>query len=1109
MQLYARYIQSNPTKRQKVIGDYALQLTYAGRSYEAIPFFHEFLKNNPPLSKKYEAMLGLALAYRWSGQPELAQEIYKRLMMRYPNQDYILEEKAYAFVDEARGAAYTNDPKKAVILYEKAIDLAPHKSEEWLLEYAEQLNYSDDPAKAIFFFLKFLQTVPSEEDEIKARLGLALAYRRNNQSKLAKQIYDNLTSVKDQREVDAREEVEAKIELARHYAKTGRNPESALLFEQIILHDPQQRIELLREWADQVTAAGRASDAVPLYLEHLNQNLSESEEIKTRLGLATALRWSGNWKQAHIEYKRLLRDYPEKAQVEKGWVDNLIEQARHAARHDQNERSEELFSQLVQTVPERRKEFLLEWADQLNYSGDPAKAIRIFTEVLEYETDQEKRIQAYLGRALAYRWNKQRAKSKQEYEILVDRFPTHPRVKDQWTSALIDEARHAAYTSQNKESEMLFRKVILDAAPERRGELIREWADQLNYSDQSEKAIPIYREALQNAKNEEEEILILEGLALAYAWTDRIDEALLQYERILQAVSDNPDVVEEQKAVLIKAARLLADNHENAAAAQVYGQIIESHPETRNKLLREYADQLTFSNQAAKAVPLYDEYLAIPPSEEEIKQARYGLALALNWSNQKCRSIKVYCELVKEDPDDIRALLGEASVFISIDELSKAKKDLRHILKLEPKNVEGATKLGRALSFQNKQRDAQRILRQVICEHPENADANFYLAQAQFWMGRPNEALCSLERLFEYHPEHFEGLALQREIIHFGMARSRNEGTEAKQSDKLDIKSGYVEHSVSPNNNQTRFGTRYRRFQYDPDQIDEDVITVDRPSFFARHRINDNWEWFGRLGADYSHSKMPFKRHESFIWDTNLTYWYNDVFRFDAGTSRVTFDNIDSLSDGLWATYANVGLQITPNEQVRLTGIGNWGVYTDSNRRLWGMAEAEFRVFKKPHINFGTRTILFTFKKLVFPPAGYFNPHMYRSHVGFVHAFGKIKKSTYWDFYGSIGMEHARPQGNKRIFDCGGSVTFVINPQVEVRPFYHYFSSATDTGFARGTAGISIDWIWDPGYKRLVKTEEPDILDGPVPLLDYVRRSQGDLDTRSISPVPGSSLGDR
>jgi tetratricopeptide (TPR) repeat protein len=99
---------------------------------------------------------------------------------------------------------------------------------------------------------------------------------------------------------------EPPVQAAREAARADRNAEAAALFKEALAAAPQLRRELLKEYADQLTYAGEALVAVPLYREVLGWELPDSEARQARLGLALALSWSDRPDEARVEYERVL-----------------------------------------------------------------------------------------------------------------------------------------------------------------------------------------------------------------------------------------------------------------------------------------------------------------------------------------------------------------------------------------------------------------------------------------------------------------------------------------------------------------------------------------------------------------------------------------------------------------------------------------------------------------------------------------------------------------------------------------------------------------------------------------------------------------------------------
>jgi tetratricopeptide (TPR) repeat protein len=97
----------------------------------------------------------------------------------------------------------------------------------------------------------------------------------------------------------------------RTAARRNDNATAAAYFWYAMARAPSRRLEWLREYADQLTYAGSAAAAVPLYQESLTQaNLTVEKERRARLGLALALSWGDELERARDEYDAWLRLAP-------------------------------------------------------------------------------------------------------------------------------------------------------------------------------------------------------------------------------------------------------------------------------------------------------------------------------------------------------------------------------------------------------------------------------------------------------------------------------------------------------------------------------------------------------------------------------------------------------------------------------------------------------------------------------------------------------------------------------------------------------------------------------------------------------------------------------
>lgn len=184
---------------------------------------------------------------------------------------------------------------------------------------------------------------------------------------------------------------------ARTAARLGDNKRAAAHFGVAIRLEPARRGEWLLDYAEQLTYAGSAATAVPLYREALQRvDRTIEEERRIRLGLALALSWAGDFDAARREYDAWLADFPYDADAQLG-------RARVLSWMNQNAAAERAYASVVWGAPanlEAQRNFarVQSWR-----SRHRAALQRLEEQVRWYPEDVEARFllaqsQAWIGR---------------------------------------------------------------------------------------------------------------------------------------------------------------------------------------------------------------------------------------------------------------------------------------------------------------------------------------------------------------------------------------------------------------------------------------------------------------------------------------------------------------------------------------------------------------------------------------------------------------------------------------------------------------------------------------------------------------------------------------
>ena len=144
--------------------------------------------------------------------------------------------------------------------------------------------------------------------------------------------------------------------------------------------------------------------------------------------------------------------------------------------------------------------------------------------------------------------------------------------------SLVQAARVAAQTDRNRESAHLFAQAIA-LAPERRRELLQEYADQLTYSDRSSQAVPLYEHVLVAPRSQDEKLRALKGLGIAYLWSDRPSQARSVFQTFLR---ENP----ADQDVRRNLGRALSWSGRQREAIAYLQQLLSDHPDDQEARLQ-------------------------------------------------------------------------------------------------------------------------------------------------------------------------------------------------------------------------------------------------------------------------------------------------------------------------------------------------------------------------------------------------------------------------------------------------------------------------------------------------------------------------------------------
>jgi tetratricopeptide (TPR) repeat protein len=510
---------------------------------------------------------------------------------------------------------------------------------------------------------------------------------------------------------------------------------------------------------------------------------------------------------------------------------------------------------------------------------------------------------------------------------------------------------------------------------------------------------------------------------------------------------------------LVETARQAARANRHEEAIEAFQQAMAAAPERRREWQLELADQFTWSGRLDEAIALYREVtLADDPAEQ--RRARIGLARALSWDGQHSSALAEYDRLLELDPKDRETRLSRAQVLSWANRQGAALEEYRAVLREHPDDLEAQRAIGRVQSWRGRYRIAAAAMEQFLAKHPLDREATAILAESRDWMGRPDLAEQVVRKQLAGDAEDQRAAALLENLEFYQRPQARFDWRESHQSDDLRTTIYSLDSRLPLANGRSYVGLHYDLGSYRPPEGPVEKILVQRPGVLAHHRISDAFDWHGAAFLNVIDTYGAPGDHETPTYDTYFTFWPNDVFRFDLGSSRWTFDSEEALREGLYATQGNVSMDILPNELTRLTTRLSLADYSDGNERTWWQLEVERRIWHDPRILIGYRYTGFDFSEP--GQGGYYNPDLYHSNELLLRGWGWFGGGRRWDLRSSVGYEHEIPGDSRLIWSAGAGLTWEIRRYLELELAYDFSSSsaASSSGFDRGTARLTLRYVF-------------------------------------------------
>jgi len=230
---------------------------------------------------------------------------------------------------------------------------------------------------------------------------------------------------------------------------------------------------------------------------------------------------------------------------------------------------------------------------------------------------------------------------------------------------------------------------------------------------------------------------------VAAAAEGRIDEAIAEYRRALEAIPDYAEARNNLGALLVRSGRW-------KEAVAEYREVLRLRPE-QAEMHSNLGDVLSRLGRDAEAVASFEEALRL---DAECVQAHNNLGIVLERQGQRDAAADHYQAALSARPDYEEAHYNLANLLARSGDVEGAISHFREAIRLDPRYVPAYNNLGNALFGQGRLPEAAEEYRKALSVDPGFLDAHNNLANVLAGSGRYDEAIVHYRRALEIDPDY-------------------------------------------------------------------------------------------------------------------------------------------------------------------------------------------------------------------------------------------------------------------------------------------------------------------------------------------------------------------
>ncbi|MFA5089388.1 MAG: tetratricopeptide repeat protein, partial [Candidatus Omnitrophota bacterium] len=468
-----------------------------------------------------------------------------------------------------------------------------------------------------------------------------------------------------------------------------------------------------------------------------------------------------------------------------------------------------------------------------------------------------------------------------------------------------------------------------------------------------------------------------------------------------------------------------ANRHLQAIA--IFERVKKEYPGKKKEILQELGDQYKWNGELGRAIEIYREGLKLDPGNLQIE---IGLAQALAWDKRRKEAVQAYDQVLAKAPDHVQALLGKAEVLSWDDQLEKARKIYDQVLRKDPQNVNALNGIARICVWQGYHRLGIERYLKILKDHPGNPDALEGLAFAYHWDGQEPLALKTVEALMSQYPDRHAGGDLQSEIMNVKKPHvlQGNRFSEDRNHLYIAAEKAHVGTYVGDS---TIVGGTYEWYLYR--QPGKAPLNGNRGGFDISHRLNEYLEANSYLYL----AKYSAEGFTPFTTNTWLTLKPNDLWRFDAGYDRETFEDITSLNQKIITNSGSISFDLKPDRFWLVSSKYKRSHYSDGNDQNTIFSKVEYRLWQKPYLK-----LFYNFYYSDWADQtqnGYFNPSSIYSNTGGLYGSAHLGKRVFWEAQASMGYEKQDPKQSRPTYYASTSLNYALFRGVALFTRAEYF----------------------------------------------------------------------